>query len=365
MHRIKSFIPPSPASLYSESADSITRALLGYSEAINRTDMNRIKKSFASLSDDDLKWLSEVHSQLGIQTSLENRISESVEQNQLFLSELLRFLPLISHAEPTPFHSKSIETIEARVRLLPWVVAREWGEEPNIGADREVVHFRVLQAVREYACASARILVPGSSCGRLLYELAVDGHSPLGVEFDALRLLATSFMFQTSSLEETIIRPLVLETCNRLYALDNVGDVFIPEILIDPVVLARISINGNEFMEAASGMLDDDFDVVVTTYFLDTITDTTKYVDEISRVLKPGGVWINFGPLNYHYACERSAPQTARKELSLEELDNLISANGFRQLREPEIVHTTYMGNMTSMMRTKFGCRFCVYSKDQ
>jgi hypothetical protein len=50
---------------------------------------------------------------------------------------------------------------------------------------------------------------------------------------------------------------------------------------------------------------------VATCFFLDTANNVLEYVETIHEILKPGGVWINLGPLLYHYA-------DAKAELSIE-----------------------------------------------
>jgi len=39
------------------------------------------------------------------------------------------------------------------------------------------------------------------------------------------------------------------------------------------------------------------FDLVVTCYFIDTVVNLLDYLWAISRLLKPGGLWVNAGPL--------------------------------------------------------------------
>ena len=41
------------------------------------------------------------------------------------------------------------------------------------------------------------------------------------------------------------------------------------------------------------------YDVVVTYFFIDTARNLMSYLDTIKRVLKPGGQWVNLGPLLY------------------------------------------------------------------
>lgn len=42
-------------------------------------------------------------------------------------------------------------------------------------------------------------------------------------------------------------------------------------------------------------------DAVVTCFFLDTAPIILDYIETIDHVLKPGGIWINLGPLLYHW----------------------------------------------------------------
>ena len=43
------------------------------------------------------------------------------------------------------------------------------------------------------------------------------------------------------------------------------------------------------------------FDLVVTCFFIDTAENILDYIDIIYHVLRPGGLWINVGPLHYHH----------------------------------------------------------------
>jgi carnosine N-methyltransferase len=46
----------------------------------------------------------------------------------------------------------------------------------------------------------------------------------------------------------------------------------------------------------------ENWDCVVTCFFLDTAHNIIEYIDCISKILRKGGLWVNFGPLLYHYA---------------------------------------------------------------
>lgn len=68
----------------------------------------------------------------------------------------------------------------------------------------------------------------------------------------------------------------------------------------------------------------DTYDVVLTYFFIDTARNLMSYLDTIKRVLKPGGYWVNLGPLLYG-----TAPFV---QLSLEEIITVSEVMGFNFL---------------------------------
>ncbi|KAL6408279.1 hypothetical protein AUP68_08134 [Ilyonectria robusta] len=70
------------------------------------------------------------------------------------------------------------------------------------------------------------------------------------------------------------------------------------------------------------------YDVVVTYFFIDTARNLMSYFDTIKKVLKPGGYWINLGPLLYG-----TGPFV---QLSLEEIVLVTEAMGFQYLDTDE-----------------------------
>ena len=44
------------------------------------------------------------------------------------------------------------------------------------------------------------------------------------------------------------------------------------------------------------------FDCVATCFFIDTAHNLLEYMEVIHAVLRPGGKWVNLGPLLYHWA---------------------------------------------------------------
>lgn len=88
---------------------------------------------------------------------------------------------------------------------------------------------------------------------------------------------------------------------------------------------ARLNASGVVLVEGDfTTVFHDDaaaFDAVVTHFFIDTARNLMGYFDTIHRILKPGGYWINFGPLLYG-----TGPFV---QLSLEEIVAVAEAMGF------------------------------------
>lgn len=59
------------------------------------------------------------------------------------------------------------------------------------------------------------------------------------------------------------------------------------------------------------------WDSIVTCFFIDTANNVISYIEAIHDILKVGGVWINFGPLEYHFT---KINQEVSIELSWEEI---------------------------------------------
>ena len=100
----------------------------------------------------------------------------------------------------------------------------------------------------------------------------------------------------------------------------------------------------------------DKFDCVVTCFFVDTAKNIFEYIETVANVLKHGGIWINLGPLLYHFS---EMEDEISIELSYEEFRAAIVAFGFDLQRE-EILMSTYTANKKSLMQVMFRNTFFV-----
>ncbi|CAM9860404.1 unnamed protein product [Lampetra planeri] len=208
---------------------------------------------------------------------------------------------------------------------------------------------------------SPRVLVPGSGLGRLAWEITRLGYSCQGNEFSLFMLFTSHYILnRCHEVDSVRLYPWVLQFSNTRRAWDRVRPVLVPDV--DPSALppgADFSMSAGDFLEVYS--LDVDvWDCVATCFFLDTAHNVIAYIELIWQVLKPGGVWINMGPLLYHF--ENMVGESSL-ELSYDQIRQVIVQVGFVFEEENECVHATYTENERSMLRYIYDCVFFVVRK--
>mmetsp|Transcript_13828 Transcript_13828/g.39154 ORF Transcript_13828/g.39154 Transcript_13828/m.39154 type:complete len:146 (+) Transcript_13828:204-641(+) len=127
-----------------------------------------------------------------------------------------------------------------------------------------------------------------------------------------------------------------------------------------------LSMCGGDFVEVYSDpYYEGAFDCVATNFFIDTAHNVVEYLEIISRILKPGGYWINLGPLLYHWADSHTylSDEELSIEISLEDVKSVATACGLKLLRE-EFVMASYTSNHRSMYQTSYDCAFWTMVKD-
>lgn len=104
-------------------------------------------------------------------------------------------------------------------------------------------------------------------------------------------------------------------------------------------------------------MTSEGYDVVVTMFFIDTAFNVIDYLQQIRDVLKPGGMWINLGPLLW------TSGSGAILRLSVEELLALANLVGFDvQEGTRRRIDTEYTSNARGMMRSVYSsCQGAYY----
>jgi carnosine N-methyltransferase len=113
------------------------------------------------------------------------------------------------------------------------------------------------------------------------------------------------------------------------------------------------------------------FSVVVTIFFIDTAPNVLKYLETIHHVLEPNGVWINLGPLAWHFEPDSDTTRPSQTggsiELTLTELLSVIKKIGFTFETEEGLSQRTiqmpYMANNRGMLTYLYETEFWVARK--
>lgn len=100
------------------------------------------------------------------------------------------------------------------------------------------------------------------------------------------------------------------------------------------------------------------YDYIVTQFFIDTSLNIISTLEQIHRLLKPGGEWINLGPLLWTGGAQ------AALELSLEEVLSLTEILGFEvDPRSRRTVDCEYTADEEAMMKWIYRAEFWIAKK--
>jgi carnosine N-methyltransferase len=198
-------------------------------------------------------------------------------------------------------------------------------------------------------------LLPGVGLGRLLYEFAKLGYNAQGNEFSYFMLLSSNFILNcTTKKDEYEILPLIHSFSNVFWEEAPFKPVLVPdENLMEELSKSdgEMSMVAGEFVEVYKDQ-PEAWNSIVTCYFIDTANNIVQYIETIHKILKVGGLWINFGPLLYHYS---EMEKECSIELSWDEVKYIIQNIGF-ELKKEEIKESSYSSDKNSMLKTIYRC---------
>lgn len=159
---------------------------------------------------------------------------------------------------------------------------------------------------------SPQLLLPGAGLGRLLFELCLRGYNATGNEISYHQLLASNLILNgTRHADQFAIYPFANTFTNVTSRANQLRRYTVPDVHPGEALSARararlpvgeMNMTAGDFVLSYStpecaGM----FDGVVTVFFIDTAPNLIRYVETVRNCLREGGVWINVGPLLWHF----------------------------------------------------------------
>lgn len=241
---------------------------------------------------------------------------------------------------------------------------RDWSAEGQ--TERQVCHESVLQGLRtEFqsrrdAGEDIRVLVPGAGLGRLVFDVCMAGFAAEGNEISYHQLLASSWVLNhTNGTQQHALHPFALHFSNVKSRAQQLRKVMIPDVhpgtaIAEAAQWGDTSGLGSMSMSAADFVVlyaqpsnHQAFHAVTTVFFIDTAPNLIRYIEAIHHCLKPDGLWINVGPLLWHF--EDSHPrkgggeddsagigEPGNVELTEEEVLLLVEHMGFHLEKRPD-----------------------------
>ena len=340
---------------------SIVSAFFNY-QIDSLRDLSRMERDFKSIGEKYIKRLSFNYAE-----RIE-KLKKAIWQNYSFLLKIAdpykNMFKLFKASsgevlmEPLIVEGKDIIKMRSTLRLF----IRDWAID---GIDeRNSTYKPILNELKMFFKDRPKkdfeiginVLVPGAGLGRLMYEIAKLGFKSQGNEFSYYMLLCSNYIFNNTTKEnEFVIQPLIHSFSNIYNEDDPFKKIMIPdENLAEELSktdTGEMSMVAGEFCRVYKDKINF-FDSIVTCYFIDTANNIIEYIETIHNILKIGGLWINFGPLLYHYTDNENEVSI---ELSWNEVKKIIIGFGFEFIKEEE-VQTTYSANKDSMTQRIYKC---------
>lgn len=174
------------------------------------------------------------------------------------------------------------------------------------------------------------VLIPGSGAGRLAELLVRKGFRVEAVDCSWPMILATANMLRLHRSRTRVrLHPYLMVQSNLWQTKDALKSFLVPPRSALPTahVLDISLIHADVFQVCRSRK----FELIATAWFLDTQPNILAAVDKFFACLKPGGHWVNVGPLKYH------GGETATPRLAAQELLDFMGVAGF-EVRQAKLL---------------------------
>ena len=296
-----------------------------------------------------------------VEADSDKRTLAAVDINAVFTSALVSSSGGIFGANIDDFPpSVSLERNISKVRSTLKQFVREWSSDG--AAERNASFTPIIEGLKRYLPSGQFVVCPGSGLGRLPYELAKAGFHSQGNEFSYHMILGSHFVLNGGNFSKpnsAVLFPYCLNFSNCLDQKSRLRSVRIPDE-IPAQTEGQMSMCAGEFVETYSKQEAEIADGLATCFFIDTAKNIMLYIRCFARMLREGGVWVNLGPLLFHYAENDSEISI---ELSWSEV-RLLLLDYFSIQEEQFPINCNYSSNSESLSQTEYRCVFFVATRN-
>lgn len=256
---------------------------------------------------------------------------------------------LAKHGKDILASGKKPEKVSVSQALKHYV--RDWTESGE--SERNQTFPAILNTLdqlfpeRKGAEEPLRILLPGSGLNRLAFDVAqLGGFEVTANEFSMYMNVAYRFLEANSSKNSSSFYPFTDVWSHHISEDDMLRQLQFPDVNAQSESVVLVEGDFTTVFNQEGGK----YDILLTYFFIDTARNLMTYFDTIKHLIKPGGYWMNLGPLLYG-----TGPLV---QLSLDEIITVTEAMGFTFLDTDESI-----GEITIPGKTVRGMR-AVYSFD-
>ena len=315
-------------------------------------DVEKMENDFKSIGDKYLTYLSFDYS-----TRI-NKIKEGILNNEKFLLDIVNkyknnYTKNISKFNPG---KRIIEINKLRSTLKLFI--RDWTIEGK--KERDITYIPVMEEIKKYLTdfKNKKILVPGAGLCRLAFEIAKLGCVVDAIEVSYYMIICSDFILNSNLVKNQYqIQPLI-HSFNCLIKENDPFQIFnFPDENINDIMnkkdFGKLNIIPGDFILSFKDK-NNCYDGVITSFFLDTANNIIQFIEIIYYILNKGGIWINIGPLLYHF---HDVQNEVSIELSWEEVKKIILKFGFK-IKNEKMINSTYSSVEDRLKTTYYTCIF-------
>ena len=289
-----------------------------------------------------------------------NKIKQGIQLNEKLLLSIVDKYALNYKKKNNNLITRQSEINKLQSTLKLFI--RDWTIEGK--KERDLTYNPIIEEIKKYygenndKNKNVKILMPGGGLCRLAYDIGKLGFDIDVIEVSYYMIICTDFIFNSNiSMNSYKIQPLIhsfncLKYENSPFQTFDFPDENICEIM-NSSNFGKINIIPGDFVKSFKDKKNV-YECIVTSFFIDTANNIIEFIEIIYDLLKKDGIWINVGPLLYHF---HDIKNEISIELSWEELRKVILKFGF-EIKNEKIIDSTYSSVEERLKTTIYSCIF-------
>lgn len=264
-----------------------------------------------------------------------NMLCEAYECNMELYDQLAKDIfphinpELLAASDFTTYYNEPLKGKEMNYLI------RDWGGLEESEVEIENILATLHRLIKDFSANNDSIFFVGSGTGRFAYEATPDFKKVYCSDLSYRMINMFHYVLQERDL--------------KVYEINGFSNIYHPGDAVRPVAVKIRNKKSEHNQQKLHYFIsdikkiplrDNSLDIISSIYFIDVIP-IEAYIQELKRVLKDGGLYINIGPVGY-------SGNTFVHHLVPEEIKNVFLEHDFEILHE-EFLENTYMkSNLTS-----------------